>query len=156
MAAVYSSPEWSQPTQALGKAFCILCKFCGRQFSYMHGRRGRKGGVCNLPIHSQLPLNRTHWSFKGSAVNVLVPDTTRHVQRSCGVRASADRACPSSTRGSHTILQYQARGFNVVANLLSHVSISSQNNDARCTRRTCLRPGHLLGKRPDVTFGVIT
>ncbi|XP_053538195.1 disks large homolog 3 isoform X3 [Ictalurus punctatus] len=54
------------------------------------------------PIHGGPTLQLT--GLKGSAANVLVPDTTAHLQRSCGVRASTGQSCFGGTRGTYTIL----------------------------------------------------
>ena len=42
--------------------------------------------------------------LEGSAANVSVPDTTGHLQGSCGVHASAGRRCFGSTRKTNSIL----------------------------------------------------
>ncbi|KAF7666841.1 hypothetical protein LDENG_00089500, partial [Lucifuga dentata] len=42
--------------------------------------------------------------LKGFAANVLVPYTTGHLQRTCGVHASTGQSCFDGTWGTYTIL----------------------------------------------------
>ena len=41
---------------------------------------------------------------KGSAANILVPDTTAHLQGSSGIHSSVGQGCFGSKRGTNTIL----------------------------------------------------
>jgi len=54
------------------------------------------------PIHTGPTLQLT--GLKGSAANILVPDTTAHLQGSSGVHASTSQGCFGSKRGNNTIL----------------------------------------------------
>ncbi|KAK3534682.1 hypothetical protein QTP86_020344 [Hemibagrus guttatus] len=46
--------------------------------------------------------------LKGSAANILVPDTTAHLQGSSGVHALTCQDCFGSKRGTNTILGRQS------------------------------------------------
>lgn len=54
--------------------------------------------------------------LKGSSANVLVPDTTAHLQRACGAHASMDQNC--------FVRKRWLCGYNIVANrcVCSHIS----------------------------------
>ena len=54
------------------------------------------------PIHGGPTLQLT--GLQGSAANILVPDTTAHLQGSRGVHASTGQGCFGSKRGTNTIL----------------------------------------------------
>ncbi|KAK3515693.1 hypothetical protein QTP70_028532 [Hemibagrus guttatus] len=54
------------------------------------------------PIHGG-PTSQLR-ELKGSAANILVPDTTAHLQGSSGVHASTGQGCFGSKRGTNTIL----------------------------------------------------
>lgn len=47
------------------------------------------------------PRNLQDW---GSAANILVPNTTAHIQTSCGVHASTGQSCFACERGTYIIL----------------------------------------------------
>ena len=55
------------------------------------------------PIHGGPTLQLT--GLKGSAANILVPDTTAHLQGSSGVHASTGQGCFGSKRGTNNIRQ---------------------------------------------------
>ena len=65
----------------------------------------RASAVCagqTSPIQGGPTLQLT--GFKGSAVNILVPDTTAHLRGSSGVHASMGWRCFGSNRGTNTVL----------------------------------------------------
>ncbi|XP_048831050.1 RNA-binding protein Nova-1 isoform X4 [Brienomyrus brachyistius] len=90
-----------------------------------------------------------------SAANVLVPDTTRHLQRSCGVRASVGQSCSRSTRGTDTILGRITTCQNVISPVQTLPSSPTTTKPSPSDHMTTSRANQVKIIVPNSTAGLI-
>ncbi|KAK3543232.1 hypothetical protein QTP70_014109 [Hemibagrus guttatus] len=80
-----------------------LPKHCCRPISRSQSNRASVGCAGQTSLIHGGPTSQLT-GLKGSAANILVPDTTAHLQGSSGVHASMGQGCSGSKRRTNTIL----------------------------------------------------